>query len=121
MGFGYRVGLGFTTVSGYYSSNLSSYRTKTIPTIPLGLNYLFGKPNSPHIFEVGAGVTIMTKQASVLNYNEYNEGNLLGHFEFMYRKQPVDGGFAWRIGFTPIINPDGDIVPFGGVGLGYCF
>lgn len=120
LGFGYRLGLGFTTVDERNSSSFS-YRTVSVPTIPFGINYLFGKPNSPNIFEVGAGATILTKKQSILNYNEYNAGNFLGHFEFQYRRQPVEGGFAWRIGFTPIINPDGDIVPFAGIGLGYSF
>ncbi len=120
LGFGYRVGLGFTLVDDYSGINYN-YRTTTIPTIPIGVNYLFGKPNSPNTFEVGAGVTVLTKKASILNYNDYTEGNLLGHFEFMYRRQPVDGGFSWRIGITPIINTDGDIFPFAAIGLGFSF
>ncbi len=119
LGFGYRLGLGFTTVDE--STNGFNYKTVSVPTIPFGVNYLFGKPNSANIFEVGAGATILTKKKSILNYNDYNEGHFLGHFEFQYRRQPIDGGFAWRIGFTPIINPDGDILPFAGIGIGYCF
>jgi hypothetical protein len=89
--------------------------------VPLGINYLFGKPTSPNIFEVGVGFTVLSKKASILSYNDYKERGLLGHFEFMYRRQPVDGGFSWRIGFTPIINTDGDVFPFPAVGLGYSF
>ncbi|WP_207493501.1 hypothetical protein [Aridibaculum aurantiacum] len=126
-GWGYRAGLGFTLVddetittspSGFQNYN---YRTRSVATLPLGINYLFGKPGSPNMFEVGAGITVLSRRSSILNYNDYNEGFLLGHFSFMYRKQPVDGGFSWRVGMTPIINPDGDIFPFAAVGLGFTF
>ena len=128
-GWGFRAGLGFTLVDqqtqvvppggGIYYN----YRTRSVATLPLGINYLFGKSGSANMFEVGAGVTVLTRKASVLNYN-YNddkEGNILGHFDFMYRRQPIDGGFSWRIGITPVINTNGDIFPFGAVGLGYTF
>ena len=127
VGLGFRAGLGFTIVdqttvtqtgTGYPNYN---YRTRSIVTVPLGINYLFGKPTSPNIFEVGVGFTVLSKKASILSYNDYKERGLLGHFEFMYRRQPVDGGFSWRIGFTPIINTDGDVFPFPAVGLGYSF
>lgn len=126
IGFGYRAGVGFTLVdqSTYIvqsNGTYYDYTTRSIITIPVGVNYLFGKPASPNMFEVGAGFMFLSKKASVLNYNKYREGNLMGHFEFMYRRQPVDGGFSWRIGFTPIINTDGDIFPFPAVGLGYSF
>jgi len=122
LGLGYRVGLGFTLVDkANYTGTYYNYRTSTVGTIPLGLSYIFGKNNNPNTFEVGAGTTILTSKASVLNYNEYRESNILGNFTFMYRRQPIDGGFAWRVGFTPIINNDGDIFPFVGLGLGYSF
>ncbi|MBA4140894.1 MAG: hypothetical protein H0X70_10420 [Segetibacter sp.] len=126
-GWGFRVGLGFTLVDdeqqivqpgGQVNYN---YRTRSIATVPVGINYLFGKSGSPNMFEVGAGVTALSRKASILNYNDYKEGYILGHFDFMYRRQPTNGGFSWRIGFTPIINPDGDIVPFGALGIGYAF
>lgn len=121
-GFGARIGLGFTTYEDETSDNgMYTYETKTVGTVPLGINYVFGKPTSPSMFEVGAGITFLTSKASILNYDEDTEGNLLGHFEFMYRRVPVDGGFSWRIGFVPTINTAGDIFPFAAVGLGYSF
>jgi hypothetical protein len=126
-GWGFRAGLGFTLVDdekqilmpdGGISYN---YRTRSVVTLPIGINYLFGKPGSPNLFEVGAGFTLLSRKASVLNYNDYKEGNFIGHFTFMYRRQPDEGGFSWRIGFTPVINPDGDIFPTGAIGLGYTF
>ena len=130
LGWGYRIGLGFTNTNTreYYGTGLYDYNTirKTPVTIPLGVNYLFGKSNSDKIFEVGAGVTIFPAKISIQNVSnrwgdEYKQGNLIGHFTFMYRKQPIDGGYTWRIGFTPLIGTDGQIIFSAGVGLGYCF
>lgn len=125
-GWGFRAGLGFTLVDEETHFNNSgnpyySYRTRSVVTFPVGINYIFGKPASPNMFEVGAGLTVLSRKASILNYNDYTEGNLIGHFSFMYRRQPIDGGFSWRIGFTPVLNTDGDIYPFGAIGLGYTF
>lgn len=126
-GLGGRIGLGFTindkeTITllpgGGYNYD---YETQSIPTIPLGINYVFGKNNSPSMFEVGGGISILTKKASVYAYDTYKEGNVIGHFSFMYRRAPVDGGFSWRIGFVPVINTDGQIFPSGAVGLGFAF
>ena len=117
--WGFRAGLGFTLVDQQTSN--SDFRTRSVVTIPVGINYVFGKSGSVNTFEVGGGVTVLSRKSSILNYNDYKEGNFMGHFEFMYRRQPTDEGFSWRIGFTPLINPDGDIVPFGAVGLGFAF
>jgi len=127
LGWGFRVGLGFTLVDQETvilrqgGQSFTDYRTRSVGTVPVGINYLFGKPGSANTFEVGAGATVLSRRSSILSYSDYKKGNLLGHFEFMYRRQPTDGGFSWRIGFTPLINPDGDIVPFGAVGLGFTF
>ncbi len=129
LGWGYRVGLGFGVGDesyGYYSYDYEYYYydTKTISylTIPLGINYVFGKKRSPHTFEVGLGTTILSKSISLYNYDDhYQTGNFIGHASFMYRKKPIDGGFTWRIGFTPIVGTAGDISPAIAVGLGYAF
>ncbi|OAV67819.1 hypothetical protein Barb6_02242 [Bacteroidales bacterium Barb6] len=139
LGFGYRAGLGLGAYSYYDGSGYQWYtneetgepysyysfgteRTRAYFTIPLGLNYIFGKKNSPHTFEVGAGATILTRKVDVLSYDgHYKEGYLIGHLSFMYRRVPVDGGFTWRIGVTPIIGTAGDIVPMLAVGIGYAF
>jgi hypothetical protein len=99
-GWGFRAGLGFTLVDdeqqivqpgGQVNYN---YRTRSIATVPVGINYLFGKSGSPNMFEVGAGVTALSRKASILNYNDYKEGYILGHFDFMYRRQPTNEGLA---------------------------
>lgn len=123
-GFGMRVGLGFTIIEEEYNdqNGYYQYQVRSIGTIPLGINYLFGKETSPHTFETGAGITVLTSKTEMLNYGGHQKaGNIMGFFSFMYRRQPLNGGITWRIGFTPVINTAGDIVPFAGVGIGYSF
>lgn len=124
-GLGMRIGLGFTFKDNeeYIDDNgYTQYRFRTIGTIPVGINYLFGKETSPHTFEAGAGITILTSSVEMLNYEGHQKaGNIMGFFSFMYRRQPINSGFTWRIGFTPLINTAGDLVPFGAAGIGYSF
>lgn len=126
LGVGFRVGIGFAYGEfrddkpnewGYYGSV-----TRTYYSIPVGLNYIFGKPNSSHTFEVGTGLSFLTRKVSLFTYDyDGNSGNVIGFFSFMYRRIPKDGGFSWRIGFTPIVGTSGDLVPMGAVGIGYGF
>ena len=58
-----------------------------------------------------------------MNFDSYDEDRrtqLFGTFSFMYRRQPVNGGFSWRIGFTPLIAKS-YIHAFGAVSVGYNF
>jgi hypothetical protein len=127
LGWGGRVGLGFLINDKEEIINTGgggfqyTYKTQSVATFPVGINYVFGKPTSANMFEVGAGGTVFTKKVSVFSYDEYNEGVGIIHFSFMYRRAPVDGGFSWRIGFVPVINTSGQIFPSGAVGLGYAF
>lgn len=127
-GFGFRIGVGYSLYDKEYDyiygdNRYYDYRIRSYATFPVGLNYVFGKKTSPHAFEIGAGATVLTKKVAIYNYdnNIASSGNFIGHFSFMYRRQPVDGGFTWRIGFTPIIGTSGDIVPSAAIGLGYAF
>ncbi len=118
LGFGFRIGAGFGT--GRTASSDGDIRSYM--TFPVGLNYVFGKSTSPHTFEVGAGATFIAQKVELYSYHFRRDyGNVIGHFSFMYRRQPIDGGFTWRIGFTPIIGTSGDIIPSGAVGVGYSF
>ena len=127
-GFGYRIGLGFG-INDFYDDDYcpdgyyySSYKTSSYLTIPLGINYVFGKKKSAHAFEVGAGMTILTREVDLYNYDDKSgKGYLIGHTSFMYRRKPINGGFTWRIGFTPIIGTAGSISPSAAVGVGYSF
>lgn len=121
LGWGGRVGLGFVTadevtvISGNYN-----YELRSVVTIPAQVNYVFGKGDSPHTFEVGAGVTYVGKKLEIFNFYDDKTSNVFGTASFMYRRQPLKGGFTWRIGFTPLVAK-GYIQPSGGVSVGYSF
>jgi hypothetical protein len=121
LGWGGRIGLGF--VSGYLEDDGTSTgfydNPSSVLTVPFQINYIFGKKGNPHTFEVGAGVTISGKKIEVLDFYE-KPTNIFGSASFMYRRQPVNGGFSWRIGFTPLIA-NGYIQAFGGASVGYNF
>jgi len=128
LGWGIRGGVGF--VSSYndnYSPTIGFYGgdQQSAFTVPVQLNYIFGKSNSPHSFEVGAGGTYISKKLTIMDFYYYGAGHdrrtqFFGTFSFMYRRQPVNGGFSWRAGFTPLFAK-GLIQPFGAVSLGYNF
>ena len=123
LGLGGRIGVGFVSawddyydpVTGYYNSEQQS-----AITFPVQLNYIFGKENSNHTFEVGGGVTYVTKNLEFLNFWDDKTTQLLGTFCFMYRRQPKGGGFSWRAGFTPLVGK-GYIQAFGAASVGYNF
>jgi hypothetical protein len=129
LGLGYRVGVGFgihtfdeydeSDENGYYNS---VYHTKSYYSIPVGLNYVLGKKKSANAFEIGAGASFLTRKVSLYYYdNNEKPGHFIGHISFMYRRVPVNGGFTFRIGFTPIIGTSGDLFPMGAIGFGYSF
>jgi len=123
LGVGGRVGIGFVSgweqnydpVTGYYDGE-----DVTAITFPVQLNYIFGKEGSAHTFEVGGGITYVTKKMEIMNFYDDNQTQLFGTFCFMYRRQPINGGFSWRIGFTPMVGK-GYIQAFGGASVGYNF
>jgi hypothetical protein len=132
-GFGGRAGLGFltreeSTLVSSGGGSFNNYRQRSIVTIPLQLNYVFGKPNSSHLLEVGAGATFFGKKLSLYNFfqGSFNssvnepESIAVGTASFMYRKIARNGGFFWHAGFTPYFI-SGYIQPMVGVGIGYGF
>jgi len=124
LGLGYRLGAGFgiKRTGGYYSLDSDdTFVRRTYYSFPVGLNYVLGKPNKASAFEVGAVVSFLTRKVSLYTFDEYKEGNVIGSVTFMYRIMPVDGGFSFRVGFTPIIGTAGDLYPMVAVGFGYAF
>ncbi len=118
LGWGGRIGLGFVTADedlGNYD-----YELRSVVTVPAQVNYIFGKGDSPHTFEVGAGITYVGRKLDIFNFYDDKTSNVFGTASFMYRRQPIKGGFTWRIGFTPLIA-NGYIQPSGGVSVGYSF
>ena len=123
-GLGGRIGLGFVSAyDDYYDPMTGVYyggNERSAITLPVQVNYIFSKGNSPHTFEVGAGATYVTKKLQIMNFYDDKRTQFFGTFAFMYRRQPVNGGFSWRAGFTPIFGKS-YIQPFGAVSVGYNF
>ncbi|MES3019324.1 MAG: hypothetical protein V4721_16175 [Bacteroidota bacterium] len=108
-GLGGRAGIGYISIDGDH-----------VTTVPIGLNYLLG--SGRHLFEVGLGTTfIATGGRNEFSFFEEDESNLLGTMSFSYRLQPVNSGFAFRVGLTPVFGKDFFIPYFGGLSLGYTF
>ncbi len=104
-GFGGRIGLGYAG-----SDN------EGIVLIPFQLNWLLGK--NGRYFEIGAGATFASGSSDIF---DEDFGKFIGTMTFGYRRQPIDGGFMWKIAITPIIA-EGVFWPyFGGLSLGYAF
>ncbi len=101
--------------------------------IPLSLNYITGA-NSSHHLELGLGITFGAG-ASIFG------GSLVSFYfptaNFGYRYQPKNGGFVFRISFTPLFSIEKSrnvsretgavesydqvvITPLVGISLGYC-
>lgn len=128
LGLGGRIGLGFVSAyDDYYDPINNTYYggdQKSAITTPVQLNYIFGKENSAHTFEVGAGFTYVTSKLNIMNFDYYGaqdrRSQFFGTFCFMYRRQPLNGGFSWRAGITPLASSD-YIQIFGGASIGYNF
>ena len=116
LGLGFRAGVGFDIGEFGMKQNIQTYYT-----IPVGLNYVLGKSNSNHTFEVGAGVTFLTREVVLFVSDKYRAGYAIGHLNFMYRFMPVNGGFSFRIGLAPVIGTAGEFFPMVAVSIGYVF
>ena len=86
--------------------------------IPITLNYLVG--TGKHKFELGAGPVIAFSSARFLGSNSVSGSGLGWTGTIGYRYQQNDGGFMWRIGFTPLLA-GGELFPSGGISLGFSF
>jgi hypothetical protein len=134
LGWGGRIGLGFgisdfVTYERYESESYYDYGyyysessvTHSYYSIPVEISYILGRHNSRHTFEIGGGITALTRKVSLYNYDSEQAGYILGHLSFMYRIAPPKGGFSFRIGLTPIIGTGGDLFPMAAVSFGYAF
>ena len=95
--------------------------TKSNYTFPVGINYVFGRPDNVSIFEIGAGFTYLSRKVSLFNWDVKKPGNLIGHLSFVWRITPLNKGVSFRVGFTPVIGTAGDLYPMGGLSFGYAF
>jgi hypothetical protein len=108
-GLGGRVGLGYISEGGYRAT-----------TVPVSLNYLLGKDK--HFFEIGLGTTLFItgENNESFTFNDSNSA-FVGTMSFSYRLQPIDHGFSFRAGLTPIFNKDFFIPYYAGLSIGYSF
>jgi hypothetical protein len=88
--------------------------------VPLSLNYLLGKGRQ--FFEIGLGATMLATSGNDNSFlfNE-NNNNIIGTMSFSYRLQPIDRGFSFRAGLTPIFKKNVFIPYYAGLSLGYSF
>lgn len=86
---------------------------------PLMGNYFIG--DGSHKLELGAGPALVRATAST-DFGTFDESGttVFGTATAGYRFQPNDGGFVFRIGFTPLFGSTG-FLPWGGLSLGYSF
>ena len=132
MGLGYRIGIGYGFEQ--FDENIAEFLfgdgkisslhdgvMRTFYSFPAGINYVFGNQRRASTFEVGVGVTFLTRNVSIFNWEMEKPGHFIGFLNFMYRLMPVNGGVTFRIGFSPMIGTAGDLFPMGAVGLGYAF
>ena len=130
--FGLRVGFGYVGLSATASSGgTTSSASASIVTVPVMFNYL-GISSGNHTLELGAGATMVYVSGAG------SSGPIAGSASGMvplatavigYRRQPVDGGFMFRIGVEALVgkglalsNPDPNtvgVLPWAYLSLGF--
>lgn len=96
------LGIGAEYLSSLTLNNLYYYNSLClIPTA----NLLFGK--NSHFLETGLACLFA-----------YGKGNFTPSARIGYRYQPKNGGFIFRVAYTPLLT--GINFHYGGISLGYC-
>ena len=116
-----RVGFGYIGISGRAADG--STASVAFVTVPVGLTYT-GIGSKKHMFEIGAGATIIHVGAGVTSFglegkNESATGAIF-YPTLGYRLQPPDGGFFLRTG-VDVLTGSGVFLPWPYVGLGGTF
>jgi len=106
-----RVGLMRAGVSGV-----------SLTAIPLTANYFIGSGGSKLELGVGPQIFIVGIDVEGGEFAGFDEEGaaIAGTATVGYRYQPRDGGFVFRIGFTPSFSQFG-FLPWAGLSLGYSF
>lgn len=112
-GLGGRVGIGGFAINDDTNDKVSML------TVPVGLNYLFGK-DGKNYFEVGIGFTYINLGARIADESGTLESSF-GNLTLGYRLAPANGGFMFKAQITPIFNGNGFVPYYGGIGFGYKF
>lgn len=110
--FGLRLGFSYQAFSASASGGSASASFITIPVIA---SYL-GVSSGNHVLELGAGGTAIYASGSATSGSVMAAGSgmtALGTALIGYRRQPVDGGFQFRVGVEALVgkglslsNPD---------------
>jgi len=101
--FGLRAGFSYMSFSGSAGSSSAS---ATMWTVPVLANYL-GLGSGNHSLELGAGATLVgvTGSGNSMGLSASGSGTLvLGTAILGYRRQPVNGGFQFRIGVEALVG-----------------
>lgn len=111
-GLGGRAGAGYIAVDG-----------NSVFTAPFMLNYLLGKEGK--YMEMGIGASYISfsssESADERGVMFVDESQIFGTMVFGYRSQPVDGGFMFRTGVSPIFGR-GNFIPYWFyISFGYTF
>ena len=86
--------------------------------IPTTLNFLVG--TGKHKFEFGAGPVFISGSLGFFGSDPVSGSGVGWTGTIGYRYQKSEGGFMWRIGFTPFLA-GGEFLPSGGISLGFSF
>lgn len=114
-----RVGLGYLSLTA--TSGSASARANVL-WLPLMVNYM-GIGSADHKFElgIGPGLLFASAAASSVGDSASNSGvAIYGTATVGYRYVPHDGGFNFKIGFTPLVARFG-FLPWFGLGFGAVF
>lgn len=109
--FDYRLGknpegIGLRTGVGYFQWNNTS-----MVTFPVIVNYLIG--NNGKYFDIGLGTRVgyekMVNEEPANPDQKFEEGFRIAApiLNIGYRYQPLEGGFNFRVGFSPLLNTGG--------------
>ncbi|WP_373398403.1 hypothetical protein V8V91_01200 [Algoriphagus halophilus] len=90
-----------------WRNQLNDFKTIWLPVIPLEATALYGKSN--HHLEMGLGITSFLDRTLTIDSDtfEFNDKVVFGAYiplRVGYRYQKPEGGFFFRVGYTPIID-----------------
>lgn len=114
-----RMGFEYFSV-GASAGSVSESASLTM--VPIMVDY-FGVGGTDHKLELGIGLlpVIFSGAASIGGASATESGVAFGGTATVgYRYVPHDGGFMFKIGFTPVFGLGG-FAPWGGLGLGVVF
>jgi hypothetical protein len=115
-----RLGVGYFSLS---ASAGSSSASASIFSLPLMFEYM-GIGSADDKLELGIGPLIFYTSASASGIGDTAKGSgtfLFGTATIGYRHIPHDGGFNFKIGFTPIFGKFGFVPYLPGIGAGAVF